>query len=159
MAVILIILVFVIFLIALIPMTNKAKLIRTVYLYLAALISLIFIAVGTGRLLNAGLKYYFFPKAEKGGYNRCNTQPPVYGIEKGVYANIATEDQKVQLSNMLADYEQWKQNNIGEECYSQERQNNIVDALTIMIIAIPICAIHWMVIRREKPEKEEEKEA
>lgn len=136
-------------------MTNKTKLIRNVYLYLAALISLIFIAVGTGRLLNAGLKYYFFPKAEKGGYSRCNSQPPVYGLEKGAYNNIATEDQKAQLANMLADYEQWKQNNIGEECYSQERQNNIVDSLTIMIIAIPICVIHWMVIRRDKNKEED----
>lgn len=136
-------------------MTSKTKLIRTVYLYLAALVSLIFVAVGTGNLLNTGLKYYFFPKAEKGGYSRCNVQPPIYGLEKNTYASVATDDQKIQLENILRDYEQWKANNTGEECYSQDRQNNIVNALTMLIIALPIFVIHWRIIKKEKEEKEQ----
>lgn len=135
-------------------MTSKTKLIRSIYLYIASLVSLIFIAAGTGNLLNIALKYYVFPKAEKGGYSRCNSQPPVYGLEKGAYANVATEDQKTQLENMLRDYEQWKANNIGEECYAQERQNNIAEALTMMIIAIPIFALHWRIIKKEKDKTE-----
>jgi len=134
-------------------MTSKTKLIRSVYLYLAALISLIFIAVGTGRVINAGLKYYFFPKAEKGGYSRCNSQPPGYSAEKGDFST-AIEEQKVEIEILLYEYEQWKKENAGEECYTQERQNNIVDALTIMIIAIPICGLHWRIIKKEKKENE-----
>ena len=137
-------------------MTSKTRIIRNVYLYLAALISLIFIAVGSGTLLNTGLKYYFFPKAEKGGYGRCNSQPPVYGLDKNAYNNIATEDQKVQLQNMVNDYEQWKKDNTGEECYSQERQSSVVDALTMLFIAIPVCALHWRIIKKEKAEKDEQ---
>lgn len=136
-------------------MTSKTKLIRSVYLYLAALVSLIFVAVGTGNLLNTALKYYVFPKAEKGGYSRCNNQPPVYGLEKNSYATIANDDQKIQLENMLRDYENWKANNSGDECYAQERQNNIVNALTMLIIALPIFAIHWRIIKKEKAEKED----
>jgi hypothetical protein len=132
-------------------MTSKTKLIRNIYLYLAALVSLIFVAVGTGNLLNTGLKYYFFPKAEKGGYSRCNNQPPVYGLEKTSYSTVATDDQKTQLENMLRDYENWKANNSGEECYSQERQNNAVNALTMMIIALPIFVFHWRLIKKESP--------
>lgn len=135
-------------------MNPKTKLVRTIYLYIAALVSLIFIAVGTGNLLNTALKTYIFPKAEKGGYSRCNVQPPIYGLEKGGYATIATEDRKVQLENMLRDYEQWKADNAGDECYVQERQNNIVNALTMMLIALPIFAIHWRIIKKEKKENE-----
>lgn len=137
-------------------MSPKVKLIRTIYLYLAALVSLIFVAVGTGTLLNTALKFYFFPKAEKGGFSRCNSQPPVYSLDKGVVAPVATQDQKIQLDNLLRDYEQWKKDNTGEECYSQERQNNVVNALTMMIVAIPIFALHWRIIKKEKEEKDKE---
>lgn len=135
-------------------MSPKVKLIRTIYLYLAALVSLIFVAVGTGNLVNTALKFYLFPKAEKGGFSRCNQQPPVYGLEKGALMAVATNDQKTQLENLLRDYENWKAQNSGEECYSQERQNNVVNALTMMIIAIPIFALHWWIIKKEKGEKE-----
>lgn len=136
-------------------MTSKTKLIRTIYLYIAALVSLIFVAVGIGNLLNTAMKYYFFPKAEKGGFNKCNQQPPVYALDKNALAGVATPDQKVQLDNLIRDYEQWKKDNTGEECYSAERQNNVVNALTMIIVALPIFALHWRIIKKEKSEKEE----
>jgi hypothetical protein len=137
-------------------MTTKVRLIRTIYLYLAALVSLIFVAVGTGNLINTGLKYFFFPKAEKGGYSQCSQQPPVYALDKTALQSVATSDQKIQLDNLLRDYEQWKAQNTGEECYSAQRQANVVDSLTMMIIAWPILLIHWKIIKKEKAEKEEE---
>lgn len=141
-------------------MTNKPKLIRTVYLYLAALISLIFVAVGAGRILNAGLKYAFFPEAEKKSYYECTGQPPMtysdgtMQIEKLKNSEVATEDQKKQIENLLKDYDNWKENNQGEKCITPARQNNVVDALTMIIIALPICLFHWRVIKKEKEEKE-----
>lgn len=135
-------------------MTTRTKLIRSIYLYLAALISLIFVAVGTGNLINTALKFYVFPKAEKGGYNQCNQAPPVYTLDKNAYAGVATPDQKVQLENLLADYNKWKTENTGEECYSALRQSTVVDALTMLLIALPIFLLHWRVIKKEKDEKE-----
>lgn len=132
-------------------MTTKAKLIRTVYLYLASLISLIFVAVGTGRILNTALKAYVFPKAEKGGFSRCNQQPPVYNI--GLDAkSVASEDQKAQLDQMIKDYERWKNENSGEECYITERQTNYVDSLTMLLVSLPIFLFHWKIIKKEKNE-------
>lgn len=135
-------------------MTSKSKIIRTIYLYAAALISLIFVAVGTGTLLNTALKYYVFPKAEKGGFSRCNQQPPVYNLAD-IKGSQISDDQKTQLEQMIKDYQEWKANNSGEECYSSERQNNTVNALTMIIIALPICLLHWKMIKKEKEEKEE----
>lgn len=137
-------------------MTNKAKLIRSIYLYLAALISLIFVAVGTGNIINTALKFYVFPKAEKGGYNQCNQTPPVYGFDKNAYANVAIADQKIQLENMLTDYDKWKAENTGEECYSAQRQSTIVDAITMILIALPILLVHWRIIKKDKENKENE---
>ena len=137
-------------------MSDKTKLIRTIYLYLAVAISLIFTGVGSGTLLNAGFKYFLFPKAEKGGYSQCNQQPPAYGPEKSNFSGIATEDQKVQLENLLRDYEQWKAGNTGEECYSAQRQANFVDAMTMLIVALPILLMHWRIIKLEKNKKDDE---
>jgi hypothetical protein len=135
-------------------MSKTTKIVRTVYLYIAALVSLIFVAVGTGTLLNTALKTYVFPKAQKGGYSRCNQQPPVYGLDGTKDANVTTEQQKQQIANMLADYENWKKDNSGEECYSAERQSSVVDAITMILVALPICLLHWRIIKREK-EKED----
>ena len=137
-------------------MTSKAKLIRSIYLYLAALVSLIFVAVGSGTLLNTALKFYVFPKAEKGGFSQCNQQPPVYALDKSTYIGVATEDQKSQLENLLRDYEEWKRNNTGEECYSAQRQSTSVDAITMILIALPILLVHWRIIKKDKDIKENE---
>jgi hypothetical protein len=136
-------------------MTSKAKLIRTVYLYLAALVSLIFVAVGVGRVLNTGLKYYIFPEAEKKSFYECNQQPPYFSSPdvKGMTA-VATEDQKMQLNQFLQDYQNWKENSQGDSCIVPARQNSLVDAITMILIALPICLVHWRVIKKEKEEKE-----
>lgn len=136
-------------------MTSKIKLIRTIYLYLAAAASLIFTAVGTGTLVNTGLKVVLFPEAEKKSYFECNQQPPIYGApELKGYQSVATEDQKIQLENLLRDYQNWKENNTGEKCIKPARQNKMVDAITMIVVALPILLIHWRIIRKEKTEKE-----
>jgi len=130
-------------------MASKSKLIRTIYLYVAALVSLIFVAVGTGTILNTVLRAYVFPKAEKGGYSRCNEAPTVCNFPE-VQKNSASDDQKKQLDKIISDYENWKKTNTGEECYSAERQRSIVDALTMLMIALPICLFHWRLIKKDK---------
>jgi hypothetical protein len=133
-------------------MTSKAKLIKTIYLYLVAAVSLLFVAIGIGTILNTGMKYYFFPEAEKKSYYECNTQPPVAAV---ISKESATADQKVQIDALLADYQTWKENQTGDKCIVPARQNKLVDAFTMVIIAIPICWIHWMLIRKSKEEKED----
>jgi hypothetical protein len=139
-------------------MTNKAKLIKTIYLYLIAAVSLLFVAIGSGTLLNTGLKYTIFPEAEKKSYYECNNQPPIYAVEAGQLKGVASEDQKAQLDALLKDYANWKENQSGDKCINPARQNKIIDALTMIIIALPVLLIHWRFIRKEKEEKEADKE-
>lgn len=131
--------------------TKTTRLIKTIYLYLAVTISLIFVAVGVGRLLNTGLKVAFFPEAEKKSYYECNNQPEVVPI---VCKDNISEDQKSQINSLLKDYENWKENQTGDKCIVPVRQNNLVDALTMVIIALPILLTHWRFIKKEKEEKE-----
>ncbi len=135
-------------------MSKTIKIVRTTYLYLATFVSLLFLAIGTGTFTNSVLKAYVFPKAEKGGYSRCNEQPPVYGLDGLKASPVATEDQKTQIDNLISDYENWKKNNTGEECYSAERQGKMVDSLTMVLVAFPIFLFHWKIAKKEKEEKE-----
>jgi len=130
-------------------MTNKAKLIKTIYLYLIAAVSLLFVAIGAGTLLNTGLKYYIFPAAEKRSYYECNQQPPISPV---ISKEGTTEVQKTQIDELLKDYENWKENQSGDKCINPTRQNKIIDALTMIIIALPILLIHWKLIRKGKEE-------
>ncbi|PIP26690.1 MAG: hypothetical protein COS71_02260 [Candidatus Moranbacteria bacterium CG06_land_8_20_14_3_00_40_12] len=131
-------------------MTNKAKLIKTIYLYLIAAVSLLFVAIGAGTLLNTGLKYYIFPAAEKRSYYECNQQPPISPV---ISKEGTTEVQKTQIDELLKDYENWKENQSGDKCINPTRQNKIIDALTMIIIALPILLIHWKLIRKGKEEE------
>lgn len=142
--------------------TKTTRLVRSIYLYLAALISLIFVAVGAGRIINTTLKAYVFPEAEKGGYGMCRNEPPMYeiapmqSVEKTKNSDITTEDQKKQIEALLADYKTWRENNSGDICFKRERQTNYVDSFTMLLVALPLCLLHWRIIKKDKEEKESE---
>jgi len=138
-------------------MTKTTKVIRTIYLYTVALISLIFLAVGIGTLVNTSLKAYAFPEAEKKDYNMCNSYPYfVSTIDAESIKGKAdvTADQKTQIDNMLKDYENWKKENTGDNCIKAERQKKMVDSITMFLIALPLYLIHWRLARKEKQEVE-----
>ena len=131
---------------------KTTKTVRTFYLYIVSLLSLIFLAVGVGNLLNTTLKATFFKEAEKRDYSVCYNYPYYYSnIEKTAEMD---EVQLEQIDNMIRDYENWKEKNTGETCYKSEREKKIVDSLSMIIIALPLYIFHWMMIRREKRENE-----
>jgi hypothetical protein len=137
-------------------MTIKTtKLIKTVYLYLVAAVSLIFIAIGTSTFISTGLKATFFPEAEKKSYYECNNEPSIIIPESGEIRNLSSEDQKKQIDSMLEEYEKWKENQSGDKCIIPVRQNKLIDAFTMILIALPICLFHWRLIKKEKDEKED----
>lgn len=136
-------------------MTSKIKLIRTIYLYLAVAVSLLFTAIGTGSLVNTALKAYVFPAAEK-SFGMCGSQPPAYGVSQPEQLKaVATPDQKAQLDALLQDYQNWKENNTGEKCIQAQRQSAYVDAITMILVALPILLIHWRIIKKEKNKENE----
>lgn len=127
-------------------MSSKIKIVRNAYLYIAALISLLFVAIGAYTLLNTAIKTYVLPKAEKGGYGRCeyiNREPMVCvdgksDCNSSQNEEVSEEEQKIKR----------------EECYAEERQKNVADALTMIMIALPIFMFHWRLVRKEKDNEE-----
>ncbi|MDD5098215.1 MAG: hypothetical protein PHD31_00610 [Candidatus Pacebacteria bacterium] len=134
---------------------KTGKLIKTIYLYVVSLISLIFLAVGIGNFINTSIKSSFFKEAEKRDYSFCNNQPyftSVADINKLKESPAATEDDKQKITTLISEYENWKAQNIGEECYKSERAKRMVDSLTMLLIALPLYLFHWSMARKEKQE-------
>ena len=136
-------------------MTQKTKTVRTFYLYTVSLISLIFLAVGIGNLINTSLKSTFFKEAEKRDYTVCNNYPYYFSSVDMLKGSEPGEKQEV-IDQMIQSYEEWEKKNIGEDCYNAEREKKMVDSLTMILISLPLYASHWTIIRRERRKKDEE---
>jgi hypothetical protein len=136
-------------------MDKTTKTVRTFYLYVVSLLSLIFLAVGIGNLANTTLKATIFKEAEKRDYNVCYNYP--YYISSVDLKNLEglTVDQNEKIESMIRDYEAWQETNTGEACYRSERENRIVNSLTMILIALPLYIFHWAIIKKEKKENED----
>ena len=136
-------------------MDKTIKTVRTFYLYVVSLLSLIFLAVGIGNLVNTTLKATIFKEAEKRDYSVCYSYP--YYISSVDLKNLEglTVDQNEKIESMIRDYEAWQETNTGESCYRSERENRIVNSLTMILIALPLYIFHWAIIKKEKKENED----
>jgi len=136
-------------------MDKTIKTVRTFYLYVVSLLSLIFLAIGIGNLANTTLKATIFKEAEKRDYSVCYSYP--YYISSVDLKNLEglTVDQNEKIESMIRDYEAWQETNTGESCYRSERENRIVNSLTMILIALPLYIFHWAIIKKEKKENED----
>ena len=126
-------------------------LIRTIYLYLFALIGLALLITGTVRLVNMGLKALIFTKADN--YLRMEAPPiaPV-GMERieelqdGVQLS---EEQLSMIDNWLEDYQAWQKNVSGNEGLISSRQREASTSISLILVGLPLYLFHWSIIRRE----------
>jgi len=140
---------------------NKHSLVRTIYLYLFALLGLALITVGTVRLVNLGLKTHVFKKADQQYYAvpqpRTLPNSEVNGealVENCKSNEELSQEQKNFLSAWKADYQNWKEKQESNERLKSQRQEKAANSLALLIVGLPLFAYHWGVIRRETTAKE-----
>lgn len=145
---------------------NKHSLIRTIYLYLFALVGLALITIGTVRLVNLSLKTYVFKKADQQYYASIPPEPrEVPGSEVNTEKlaqnckenEELTEEQKELISTWLADYEDWQEKQQPNKRLASRRQRDASDSLAILLVGIPLFAYHWSVIKKETDKKEKQR--
>jgi hypothetical protein len=143
---------------------NKNSLIRTIYLYLFALVGLALITIGTVRLVNLGLKTYVFTKADQQYYS-TPAEPRLLPdsdidaktlAEKCEKSEELSEEERNLISSWLNDYENWKQKQNPEERLASRRQESAANSLAMLIVGIPLFLYHWGVIKRETDSKPDE---
>jgi hypothetical protein len=140
----------------------KYPLVRTIYLYLFALVGLALMSVGAVQLVKVGLKATIFTKADDmyhgvsqppmkipAPYREVREEDFVAAVEKCQEKCELSEDQKNQIASWLRDYRDW-QNEPKTDFKTQQRQRELASAISLLIIGLPLYLYHWGIIRKEK---------
>lgn len=145
----------------------RHPIIRTIYLYLFALIGLGMLVVGCSMIISVGLKTWIFTKADQmDGYSQplplYLKDPSITSVEElKICADKCqlTTIQKEQINSWLSDYENWKNNEAkrGANYYVvSNRQRQTSTAISLILVGLPLWLFHWAVIKRDLKNKKEE---
>lgn len=135
--------------------------IRSVYLYLFALVGLSVTVIGTIMLINLGLKAWIFTKADVRPSFVERPIPLAFDkdLERVEKINACSEtcelseSQKKLLATWLDDYQQWKENQSQEQkvdFVTSSRQRQASTAVAMILVGAPLYLYHWMVIKRDR---------
>ncbi len=145
-------------------MPQKHSLIRTIYLYLFALVGLTLVIIGVVRMLDMALKIYVFKEADKvENFQPAPPYPPYGAIESRPVAKeqgigeVAlkekielTSEEKTTLNNWVVEYKNWQENQAKINYVKARRQQEAANALAFMLVGIPLYLYHWAVIKRDR---------
>lgn len=136
------------------------SLVRTIYLYLFALIGLALLVTGGVRLVDMGLKMFVFTQAEQEQrllYQR--PQLPPVGLEKVADVEdenvepkeevVLTPKEKEQVDRWIADYQDWQEQRSKVDPVDASRQRNASSSLAMILIGLPLYLFHWRLIKRD----------
>ncbi|NQV00759.1 MAG: hypothetical protein HQ537_01365 [Parcubacteria group bacterium] len=130
--------------------------IRTIYLYLFALVGLTLMVIGLVRFVDMGLKAYVFTKAED-EQRLYDLKPPTpYELERVMEINDSgelSEEQKDVVERWLEDYEEWIEQSEDFDAVTARRHRNASTNLSMILIGLPLFFYHWRIIQRETKKK------
>lgn len=135
---------------------DKHSLVRTIYLYLFALVGLALITVGMVRLVDLGLKTYVFTKADQQYYavpqprtfpnSEINGESLVESCENN---EELSQEHRDFLSAWKEDYQEWKEKKESGARLKSRRQERAANSLAWLIVGFPLFLYHWRIIRKE----------
>ncbi len=137
-------------------------LIRTIYLYLFALIGLGLLIYGGVSFINMGLRAFIFttPDKEERIMRHQPSMPwvdlPITAIEEEKEKICLTEEQKAEIERWLANYRIWEERKIEIDPVTARRHREVSTNLAIILIGLPLYLYHWYIIKKETKDKEEE---
>lgn len=131
---------------------RKRSWVRPVYLYLAALIGLVLVAIGGIRLVDLGLRSWIFTAADL-EETRDFFQPPLpIALERVQRLPEATDEltaaERELVRQWLDDYRRWQERREGIDPVAARRQRTAASSLSLIIIGLPLYGYHWRLIRR-----------
>jgi hypothetical protein len=143
---------------------EKNSLIRTIYLYLFAIVGLTLLVIAGVNFLNMGLKAFIFTKADdqlRIDYKQMPMAP--VAVEKlnqisqdtsqGKQVTLS-ENEVQQIDQWLADYKNYQETRAKIDPVSTQRQQSASINLAMIIIGLPLYLYHWGIIRRETKKQE-----
>jgi hypothetical protein len=140
---------------------TKYPLVRTIYLYLFALVGLTLLTIGAVRFVYMGLKVFVFTKADQ-QQAIYNKMPPVAPLSIEKLNQISqqpvntglTADEKAQVEAWLVQYKDWQEQNKNFDAIVSQRQNEASMNLALMLVGVPLYLFHWRLIKKDTRAKE-----
>ena len=140
-------------------MLEKHSLIRTIYLYLFALVGLALLITGAVKFLDMGLKMFIFTKAEdpeKLQQRYYYSIPiPIEKLENYQTSEELTDEEKATLKSFLENYKKWEEEEAKIDYLTSNRQKQASSNLAMILVGLPLYLYHWRIIKKETKEKEE----
>lgn len=134
---------------------KRHSLVRTIYLYLFALVGLALLTIGAVRFVDMGLKAFVFTQAEDmQRLYQGPTMPYPPGIERLQEAEGLSDDEKATIKQWLADYEDWKERRSKIDLVAAQRHRDASSSLAMILIGLPLYLFHWRIIRSEVKREE-----
>lgn len=140
-------------------MANKEHypLIRTIYLYLFALLGLVLLIIGGVNFVNMGLKAFIFTKADEDQrimYKDPLMPYPIQRIEEIQDEEGLSEEEKALIKQWLAEYEEQEEQRSEIDYLVVRRQRDASMNLALILVGLPLYLYHWRIIRKETKNKQ-----
>ena len=128
-------------------------LVRTIYLYLFALVGLALLSIGVVRMVDLGLKALVFTGADESQRNYSRQLMPALvapeKLDKAQASADLTAEEKSLLKQWLADYKSWQETQAKLDPVREQRQRDASTSLALIIVGLPLYLFHWGIIRKE----------
>lgn len=111
------------------------KLIRKIYIYIALLIGLILIIIGSVQLIDIGLKKFIFTKAD---------EPLMYPYPPAPFSKETT------ISKEELEKQQLKQLEFERQNLERERQRKLTNSLSFVLVGSIVFILHWYLSKKEE---------
>ncbi len=140
-------------------MEKSRSLIRTIYLYLFALVGLALLTAGAVRLVDMGLRALVFTKADE-MQRLYQMMPPVMPyslerIEELQEGEGLSEEERAVIKRWLADYKDWEERRSKIDPVIASRHRDASVNLAMILVGLPLYLYHWRIIGRETRSKEQ----
>jgi len=143
---------------------KKQSLVRTIYLYIFALLGLVLLIIGSVNFLNMGLKAFIFTQAEEEQrilYKQIpspSSTSKIEDLERDIDQGkevCLSEEEEEQIKNWLVDYDNWKESISKIDPIVVRRHRDASLNLSLILIGLPLYLYHWRIIKKETKEKED----
>jgi hypothetical protein len=131
-------------------MAKMTAVVRTLYLYLFAMLGLIFVAIGGVQLLDMTLRALVFKQAD--AMERYEMPPmPMTATER---LDRYTKDpelsvrEREMIRQSIREYEQWTERRRRIDPVVARRQRQAANSLAMILVGLPIYLYHWRLIRK-----------
>lgn len=122
--------------------------VRVLYLYLFAMLGLVFMAIGGVQLLDMGLRALVFKQAD--ALERFESPPtPMFMTERAdrlANDTALTPQERELVRQSIRDYQQWSERRRHVDPVVARRQRTAANSLALILIGLPIYLYHWRLI-------------